>query len=349
MMILSLILDLETYQADITAAFVHAKLPPEEEVYIRQPQGFFAPGTTYHSHALKLRCALCLKQAPPRHFFKYLATHLEKQKLKQSAFDPCLFIGKTVIVAVYVNDLLIYSRDGTHIDALIQNLKRDGIWIRKEDSAAGFLGVDIKREQGQITLTQTGLIDRVITALGLHADFSKKKDTTAETTPLPKDASGSPADPLLHYPSIIGMLLYLSGHTRPDIAFAVHQCTWYTFQPTTKHAAALKRIGRYLKGTRDKGIIMKPLPYPHVDCYPDADFAGLYNKEDSQDPHCVRSRTGYVILLSRCPVLWRSSLQGEIALSTMEAECISLSQSCKDLFPLLDQIKEPRKCGWTTR
>lgn len=55
---------------------------------------------------------------------------------------------------------------------------------------------------------------------------------------------------------------------------------------------------------------------------------------------CVRSRTGYVILLAGCPVLWKSKLQTEIALSTMEAEYVALSQSCKDLFPLLDQIHE---------
>eukprot|EP00956_Cyclotella_meneghiniana_P013545 scaffold19631_cov45-Cyclotella_meneghiniana.AAC.1 len=115
------------------------------------------------------------------------------------------------------------------------------------------------------------------------------------------------------------MLLYLSGHSRPDIAFAVHQCARYTFKPTSRHFAALKRIGRYLKGTADKGLILRPSKHLHVDCFPDADFAGLYNHEDSQDPHCVRSRTGYVILVAGCPVLWKSKLQTKIALSTMEA------------------------------
>jgi len=195
-------------------------------------------------------------------------------------------------------------------------------------------------QDGSITLTQTGLTERIIDALGLHSHYSTKKDTPAEAAPLPKDSNGIPADPTVNYASVIGMLLYLAGHSRPDIAFAVHQCARYTFQPTHKHVNALKRIGRYLKGTRDKGIIMRPLSNLQVDCYPDADFAGLYNQEDSQDPHCVRSRTGYVILLAGCPVLWKSKLQTEIALSTMEAEYVALSQSCKDLFPLLDQIKE---------
>eukprot|EP00804_Cyclotella_cryptica_P012744 CCRYP_019203-RD/>CCRYP_019203-RD protein AED:0.46 eAED:0.46 QI:0/-1/0/1/-1/0/1/0/85 len=85
------------------------------------------------------------------------------------------------------------------------------------------------------------------------------------------------------------MLLYLSGHSRPDIAFAVHQCARYTFHSTRCHALALIRIGRYLKGTLDKGLTMTPSSDPCVDCFPDAVFAGLYGHEDSQDPHCACS------------------------------------------------------------
>jgi hypothetical protein len=172
-------------------------------------------------------------------------------------------------------------------------------------------------KDGSITLTQTGLTDCIVDALGLHSYYSTKKDTPAETSPLPKDLNGIPGDLIVNYPGIIGMLLYLAGHSRPDIAFAVHQCARYTFQPTRKHVTALKRIGHYLKGTRDKGIIMRTSSTLQVDCYPDADFAGLYNHEDSQDPHCVCSHTGYVILLAGCPVLWKSKFQTEIALSTM--------------------------------
>jgi hypothetical protein len=93
----------------------------------------------------------------------------------------------------------------------------------------------------------------------------------------------------------------------------------------------------------DKGLIMSPSDKPCVDCYPDADFAGLYGYEDVQDPHCARSRTGYVILAFGCPVLWSSRLQTELALSTMEAEYVAMSSACKDLFPVVDVIRELSK------
>ncbi len=106
------------------------------------------------------------------------------------------------------------------------------------------------------------------------------------------------------------------------------------------HEDALKRIGHYLKGTLTKGLILRPSDDLKIDCYPDANFAGLWNRDNENDPHCVQSRTGYIICVSNCPVLWTSKLQTEIALSTMEAEYVALSSSCRDLFPLIDITQE---------
>ncbi len=98
------------------------------------------------------------------------------------------------------------------------------------------------------------------------------------------------------------MFHYL-GHTRPDCAFAIHQCEGYTFEPKAWYEVAEKRIGQYLKGTMDKSLILDPSDDWTLDCYPYADFAGLWGHDHPQDPHCVRSQTGYVITLEACPIL----------------------------------------------
>ncbi len=95
-----------------------------------------------------------------------------------------------------------------------------------------------------------------------------------------------------------------------------------------------------MKGTIKNGLTLHPSNNFKIDCYPDTDFAGLWTRDDKQDPHCVQSKTGYVICLADCPVLWKNQLQTEIALSTMEAEYVALSKSCRDLFPLIDINKE---------
>ncbi len=327
-LILAVKLGFTSAQCDITAAFIHALLPDDEIVYIDQPRGFRAK----HNHVLRLRRSLYgLKQAP-RHFFHYLTERLLKHGLQQSIHDPCLFMNANMIVIVYVDDLLIFAKSDDLIEAFITSMQREEICLRKEGTAEGYLGVDIKTVDGRIHLTQVGLSERIVNALGL--------DKYSKCAPLPKDSDGDPASGTINYASIVGMLLYLSGHTRPDLSFAVHQCARYTFAPTKLHEQALVRIGRYLKGTIEKGIMFDPHCDLNLDCYPDADFAGLWNHENANDPHCVRSRTGFVITFAACPIIWASKLQTEIALSTMEAEYIALSTACRDLFPLIDRLSE---------
>jgi hypothetical protein len=183
------------------------------------------------------------------------------------------------------------------------------------------------------------LTKHIIEALELNYKYSTSVETPAESGALGKDVDGKDASGSINYPSLVGMLLYL-GHSCPDISFATHQCARYTHFPKRSHEDALQRIGRYLKGTLGKGLIFNPSESLKTDCYSDADFAGLWNRDDKQDPHCVRSWTGYVVCLADRPVLWKSTLQTEIALSTMEAEYVALSTSCRDFFPLIDATRE---------
>ena len=62
-----------------------------------------------------------------------------------------------------------------------------------------------------------------------------------------------------------------------------------------------------------------------LDTYADADFAGLRGSEDPLAPESMKSRTGYVILFRSCPVYWKSKLQTLVAVSTIEAEYVALS------------------------
>lgn len=221
---------------------------------------------------------------------------------------------------------------------MLQELQKEELHFSREENVAGFLGVELKsKDDGTIEMRQTGLIDNIIAAMQL--EDANSKETPAECV-LCKDENGEPFEENFSYQSIIGMLLYLQGHTRPELSFAVSQCARFTFNPKKSHAQALKRIGRYLLGTREEGLILNPKLDHNIDCYVDSDFAGLWNYEDPQDPSSARSRTGYLIQIANCPIHWVSRLQTEIALSTMEAEYVALSTSMKDLIPIIDLVKE---------
>jgi hypothetical protein len=137
-----------------------------------------------------------------------------------------------------------------------------------------------------------------------------------------------------NYRSVIGMLLYLTTNTRPDLCFAVSQAARFSHSPKKSHATAVKTIVRYLYHMKDTGTIVTPTGTLELDCYVDADFGGLYRREPDDNPSSVKSRTGYIITLGNCPLTWKSQLQTEICLSTLESEYVALSQSLRTLLPL---------------
>jgi hypothetical protein len=136
------------------------------------------------------------------------------------------------------------------------------------------------------------------------------------------------------------MLLYLSSNTRPDIQFAVHQVARFSHCPKHSHAQAVKRIVRYLLATSTKGIEFEPDIRAGLVCYVDADFAGLHGYEDDQDPVSVKSRTGFVLTLFGCPIIWSSKLQSEITLSSTAAEYVAFSMAMREVLPMRALLKE---------
>jgi hypothetical protein len=111
-----------------------------------------------------------------------------------------------------------------------------------------------------------------------------------------------------------------------------------------KHAEAVKRIGRYLLATKDKGLIMKPNK-EGMECWVDNSHASEWsNKSAADDLNTARSRMGYVITYAGSPMHWASKMQTEIALST-EAEYIALSQSMREVIPIMWLLQEAADRG----
>jgi hypothetical protein len=236
-------------------------------------------------------------------------------------------VKDSVICLIYVDDCLFFGRDETKIRTLVQEIQDAGFELTIEEDVYAFLGcVEVKfdSDSGTVTLTQTGLIKKIISLCGL--EDSNSKGTPADSSPLgPGNDSDPPHDKLWSYPTMIGRLNYLGNNTRPDLQYAVHACARYTHRPKAIHSRALKRIVRYLIGTQDKGTVFRLTPDITLDMYVDADFTGLWSSlADEQDPVRVRSRTCYVLLLASCPLLWVSKLQTEIATSTFKAKFIAL-------------------------
>ena len=116
------------------------------------------------------------------------------------------------------------------------------------------LGIKLLQKLNQITLSQGHFINTLLNKFGL-------KKVNPITTPLDpnvnldndktEENSKDQNDQASHsYATLIGSLMYLALGTQPDIAYAVNRLAQFTQQPKPKHWTAVKRVFRYLKGTR---------------------------------------------------------------------------------------------------
>ena len=327
-------------QVDFTLAFCQS--PQKRPVYMELPQYYRPKGAADRDVVLKLNKSLYGQVDSPLLFYEHLSKGMKALGFETSASDPCLFIHKSekIMVLNYCDDQIWLSPDNRLIEKYVKKLEQLGydLTLEKDSDMFGFLGIDFKRKGQTIELSQTGLINKVLEYTGMKG--ASPQATPAAREPLGADKLGLPFDEKWSYPAVVGMLLYISSNTRPDIQFAVHQAARFTHAPRKSHAQAVKRILRYLVGTADKGIEFVPNLKAGLDCYGDADFAGLWGHEDDQDPVAVKSRTGYTLTLFGCPIIWASKLQTEITLSSTAAEYVAFSMAMRELLPMRALLKE---------
>ena len=328
-------------QVDFTLAFCQS--PQQRPVYMELPQYFRPKGYEGQDVVLKLNKSIYGQMDSPKLFYEHLCKGMHKLGFENSESDPCLFIHKTekIMVLNYCDDQIWLSPDNALIERYVTKLKNLGYDLSiedKGDNMFGFLGIEIKRAGSSIEMTQTGLINKVISYCGMNNGTTRT--TPAAADPLGSDLTGKPFSEEWSYPAVVGMLLYLASNTRPDIQFAVHQVARFSHCPKRSHAQAVKRIIRYLIGTREQGTIFHPDLNEGLNCYVDADFAGLWGREDEQDPVSVKSRTGFTLTLFGCPIIWQSKLQAEITLSSTAAEYVAFSMAMREVLPMRALLQE---------
>jgi hypothetical protein len=306
------------------------------------PQFYRPKGQEGKDVVLRLEKSIYGQMDSPKLFYEHLCVGMKAIGFEASLSDPCLFIHKELPIMVlnYCDDQIWLSPSDSSIEDNVKKLAALGydLTLEPKGDMFGFLGIDFKRVDSSIELTQVGLIQKTIKYLGM--ENAKSLPTPALKEPLGTDPQGEPFNEKWNYAAAIGMLLYLSSNTRPDIQFAVHQAARFTHAPRKSHGQAVKRIVRYLVGTADKGTKFIPDLTQGLDCYVDADFAGLYGYEDDQDPVSVKSRTGFTLTLFGCPVIWSSKLQGEITLSSTAAEYVAFSMAMRELLPMRALLHE---------
>jgi hypothetical protein len=244
--------NIKVYQMDVKSTFLNGEL--EEEVYIEQPEGFQL--SENKDYVCRLKKALYgLKQAP-RAWYSRLDKYLQQAGFRKGSADNNLYIKVTqdsiLLIEVYVDDIIFGSDD----DRLSQKFAKD-MHNEFEMSLLGelsfFLGLQICQRNQGIFISQTKYIREMLKRFRM--EDCKPVNTPMQTScKLRKDDDSKSTDQR-QYRSMIGSLLYVTT-SRPDVMQEVGQVARFQAAPKESHVLAVKRIFRYLKGTKslDYGI-----------------------------------------------------------------------------------------------
>ena len=305
-------------QLDVVTAFLYGVM--KEKVFCNIPEGVEMDGDF---DCLELVKAIYgLKQAS-RVWNETFDDFVCSIGFQVSAFDPCLYIkmvdGHCVLVLVYVDDVLV---TGSSLD-LIAQTKAD-LKTRFEMTDSGkctfVLGIElVDGPDGSVTMCQRRYVDDILKRFGMD-ECKATVGPVDLSSPLVPSNHGTKVD--APFREAVGALMHLMTATRPDIAYAVGYVSRFMENPQQEHWVAVKRIFRYLQGTKSHGVCYQPSDKIEFRGYSDADWAG-----DHADR---KSTSGYVFMLLGAPISWGSKKQSSVSLSTSEAEYIALSLTIQE-------------------
>ena len=350
-LLLSLVLlhDWTSLQLDYVLAYPQAQ--QDRDLYMKIPKGCTIQGVDCpDDYILKIKRNIYGKKDSGRVWFQHLKKRLERVGFVQSQIDECMFFKGKMVYVLYTDDSILAGPDKDELNETVRQMKEEAeLDLTVDGDLSDFLGVNIdRREDGTISLTQTKLIDQVISDMRLDGKSTTTKDTPMASSRILSRHLDSPEhDRSFSYAGVIGKLNYIERGSRPDISYATHQCARFSKDPRQEHAAAVRWLCRYLKKTREQGLVMRPDATKSLEVHVDADFAGNWDpKLGGQDRDTARSRHGYIISYGGIPISYKSQLQTEIALSTTEAEITGLSYALREAIPVIELLKEMRDRGY---
>ena len=312
------------HNIDIKTAFLYGAI--DADINSEIPDGLFeyepAKLQGFKDPVLQLERAIYgLRQAG----YVWIQTYMNTMKamgFKQCNTDPCVFSksvsGRMMIVAIYVDDTIIAFEAKCDIEWFLKEMGKH-FKFKNEGELKWALGMEVGRtSRGSWWIGQQRYIQKMAQ---IFAPIRSKVQTPLQNQVRLDFRDDSPAVDQKAYKSVLGSLLYVAVATRPDIAFACSRLSQFGKNPRKVHHDQALRVLQYLINTSDRVI-----------CY-DANegFVGFADASLETCKRTGRSYTGYVLVLSGAPVLWRAFMQTVCATSTGEAECMALSALCKEV------------------
>ena len=248
--------------------------------------------------------------------------------------DRCIYKIKDgegwAYVCLYVDDMIVAAKEATTVRKVKEQISQR-FQTKDLGPVKHLLGMEVMydRKKREMFISQQRYIEETADMFG---------QTQARPTGNPCDQSmklssaNSPKSDVERqamsrtpYRQLLGRLLFIVTTTRPDAAFPVSQLGRFAENPGSQHWKALIKVLRYLRSTSGFGLHYSvDKLQQQLTAYSDADWG---NSLDDR-----RSVSGVLLVLNGGPVIFKSTYQRTVALSTSEAEYMALSMCTQDIL-----------------
>lgn len=307
-------------QYDVKSAFLNGTL--NEEIYMKPPPGV---QNEDKDKVLRLHKSLYgLKQAA-RVWNQTLHKAMTNEGFTQSKFDECLYSysnGSDLCYAIIHVDDMIFSSNSPQIIELKTAALNKSFELKCLGDVKNYLSIEVSKDsQGTYSISQTAYITKIATEFGLENSKGSKypldpgyHKLTADDEPIPNET----------YRKLIGMLLYVSTNSRPDISAAVGILSQRISRPRELDQTEALRIVKYLNHTKHERLYMhNSKDEVSLMAFSDSDFAE--NRETR------KSISGMICKVFGASVSWSSRKQDVVSTSSTEAEFYALSETVKEV------------------
>jgi hypothetical protein len=340
--------DYSIWGKDIVAAYLYALT--RFTTYVKPPQGAIKPAglDPTKTWVWVLDKSLYGTMDAGHNFQHEVVGAFESLGYYRSLADPCIHSrvsedGVHTITSTYTDD--IFGISSTPAGGRIASEELDLCFETKDLGEPTYiLGIEITRDKdaGTISLSQRTFFERMLEEFGMA-------DCNPKSTPLPvgivlsaKDCPTTDEDRRYMvdkpYREVLGKMNWAAGGTRPDIAYATGTLSRYQSNPGPAHWRAMLHLMAYVKGTLDYSITYhRGTPITPV-TYADASYADDFDTR--------RSTAGYGVWMAGGLVSWSSKRQPTVALSTTEAEYMSMTRAAQQLtwmYAYLDEVGLPQE------
>lgn len=320
-------------QLDIKSAYLYGKL--KEPTFMRQPPGHVIRGS--ENKVCFLNKAIYGLHQSGREWNFELDNVLKQLGFVKLSWTNCVYKYKNdVVLTVYVDDIIIFGKTNELINEALELIKSK-FDVTELGQTKYLLGVNFEYVNDSLYLHQNTYIEKLMI---------KFKELPKSHVKLPFKVGGVlppkvPESDIIEndlmkkypYRTLIGCLSFLADRSRPDISYSVNLMSQFCNGYTCQHWAFLVDILNYVFQTKSYKINLSNVNNNILCSYSDANWGcNLTNRHSS---------SGYIIQFYGIPFVWKSAKQKCIALSSMESEFVSLTESVKELiwyFRIIDEL-----------